>query len=114
MAMIVIQSVLALFIGLGGIIKIIRVPFQVEHWSHYSYPLWFLTVVGVLELLSAIGLVAGFWNRTFAIGASLVIIFLMLGAMYTHLFKANHSFDMLIPSLICLIFSVIVIVRNMK
>lgn len=27
----------------GGVIKVLHVPFQVEHWRHYEYPLWFLS-----------------------------------------------------------------------
>ncbi|PNB45780.1 DoxX family protein, partial [Pseudomonas sp. GW456-E7] len=41
---------LAAFMLAGGIIKVLRVPFQVEHWRHYQYPLWFLTVTGILEI----------------------------------------------------------------
>ncbi|MET3698853.1 hypothetical protein SAMN05877753_11088 [Bacillus oleivorans] len=30
---------LAAFMLIGGVIKVLRVPFQVEHWLHYRYPL---------------------------------------------------------------------------
>lgn len=60
---------LAAFMLVGGIIKVFRVPFQVEHWRHYQYPLWFLTVTGILEIAGALAMTAGIWNRYAAFGA---------------------------------------------
>lgn len=54
MTVIVIQVILAVFILVGGFIKLLRIPFQVEHWQHYSYPLWFMSVIGLIELIGAI------------------------------------------------------------
>jgi uncharacterized membrane protein len=110
----VMQVILAVFIFLGGMIKILRLPFQVEHWVHYQYPLWFMTVTGVLELIGAIGLLGGIWNRYLAVGSGLLLIMLMLGAIHAHVFRAEQPLHTTIPATICLILSILVVIRNLK
>lgn len=75
---------LAAFMLVGGIIKVFRVPFQVEHWRHYQYPLWFLTVTGILEIAGALAMTAGIWNRYAAFGAGVLFVVLMAGAVHAH------------------------------
>jgi uncharacterized membrane protein len=108
----VMQVILAVFIFLGGVIKVLRVPFQVEHWVHYQYPLWFMSVTGVLELIGAIGLIGGIWNRYLAVGSSILLIILMLGAIHAHVIRAEQSLVTTIPATICLILSILVVIRN--
>lgn len=112
--MTIMQLILAVFIFAGGVIKVFRVPFQVEHWQHYQYPLWFMSVTGFLELIAGIALIAGIWNRYLAVGAAAVLIILMLGAIHAHIFRANQSVATAIPAMVCLLLSIIVIVRNLK
>ncbi|WP_407653440.1 DoxX family protein [Brevibacillus ruminantium] len=99
--------------GTGGLIKIARVPFQVEHWSHYQYPLLFMTVVGLLELIGAVALAGGFWNKSLAVAAGVLFIPLMLGAIHAHLFRARQPIMTILPSLLTLLFSVLVIYCNL-
>ncbi len=107
----ILQIILAVFIGLGGIIKVLRIDFQVQHWQEYQYPMWFLTVTGIMEIIAAIAIIAGFWNRGLVlIGSSIIVVF-MLGAIYTHLFRVHQPLNTIIPSTICLILSIILIVR---
>ncbi|MFB0843463.1 DoxX family protein [Paenibacillus oleatilyticus] len=110
----VLQVILAVFIFTGGIIKLLRVPFQVEHWQHYQYPLWFMSVTGFLELIGGIMLIAGIRNRRLAVGAGVLLVILLLGAIHAHIFRANQPVATTIPALVCLILSIIVIIRNLK
>lgn len=109
--MIVMQVILAVFILSGGIIKLLRVPFQVEHWKHYRYPLWFMSVTGFLELMGGLTMIAGIWNRTLAIGSGLLFVILLLGAVHAHIFRAKQAIAMAAPATICLILSIIVIIQ---
>ncbi|WP_039075744.1 DoxX family protein [Bacillus sp. MSP13] len=103
---------LAVFMLAGGIIKVFRVPFQVEHWRHYQYPLWFLTVTGILEIAGALAMTAGIWNRLGAFGAGALFIFLMAGAVHAHMIRARQSVLMTIPAIICLVVSVMIVMRE--
>ncbi|MBL4963885.1 DoxX family protein [Bacillus halotolerans] len=101
---------LAAFMLAGGIIKVFRVPFQVEHWRHYQYPLWFLTVTGILEIVGAFAMTAGIWNRYAAFGAGVLFVVLMAGAVHAHIVRARQSVLMTIPAIICLIVSISIII----
>ncbi len=103
---------LAAFMLAGGIIKVFRVPFQVEHWRHYQYPLWFLTVTGILEIAGALSMTAGIWNRYAAFGAGVLFVVLMAGAVHAHIVRAHQSLLMTIPAAICLIVSIMIIIRE--
>ncbi|ARV45290.1 hypothetical protein BCV50_09820 [Bacillus subtilis] len=110
MISIIMKASLAVFMLAGGIIKVLRVPFQVEHWRHYQYPLWFLTVTGILEITGALAMTAGIWNRYAAFGAGVLFVVLMAGAVHAHIFRARQSVLMTIPAMICLIVSIIIII----
>lgn len=83
---------LAAFMLAGGVIKVLHVPFQVEHWRHYDYPLWFLSVTGCLEIVGALGMTAGIWNRYFAVGSGVLFCILMIGAIHAHMFERPITF----------------------
>jgi len=105
---------LAAFMFIGGWIKVLRVPFQVDHWHHYQYPLWFLTVTGVLEIVGALGMMAGGWNRQAALASGILFAVLLIGAIHAHLFRAHQSLPTTIPAVACLVISLIIIVRELK
>ncbi|MGG3889421.1 DoxX family protein [Metabacillus fastidiosus] len=110
--MIVLKIILGGFVGLGGLIKVFQFNFQVEHWRAYEYPLWFMTVTGVLELLASIALFAGFGNRYLTIIGSLIIFAVMIGAVYTHIFRAEQPLVTVIPSAVCLMFAFIILIKG--
>ncbi|MFJ7941722.1 DoxX family protein [Peribacillus sp. NPDC096622] len=113
MIAIVMQVILAVFILVGGFIKLLRIPFQVEHWQHYQYPLWFMSVIGFIELIGAIGMIGGIWNRYLAVGSGVLFVLIMIGALHAHIFRAHQSIVMIVPAMICLILSIMVIIKNL-
>ncbi|RAL24193.1 DoxX family protein [Thermoflavimicrobium daqui] len=110
----VIQILLAINFLSGGFVKLFRVPFQVEHWQAYQYPLWFMSVIGFIEIIGALGLVAGIWNRYIAISTCIILVFILIGAIYTHIFRANQAFVTIIPAMVCLILCIIVIIQKWR
>lgn len=107
-----IQIVLGLYIMLGGVIKLLRVPFQVGHWQLYQYPMWTMTVVGIAEILIAAGLIGGLGDHRLSVMAGAVLVLIMFGAIYTHLLKARQPAITIVPASLCLILALIVISRN--
>lgn len=67
-----------------------------ETFAHWGYPAWFATLVGVLELAGAIGLLIPRTTRYAVLGLSMI----MLGAAYTHL--VNNEAAQLVRPLIFL------------
>lgn len=82
----VIQVLLAAFILTEDVIKLLRVPFQVEHWRHYQYPLWFMSVTGFFELIGSIAVIYGVWNRYLAVGAGVLFVILMPRCLFMPIF----------------------------
>lgn len=71
-------------------------------FQHWGYPLWFLFVVGGIELVAGLLLL---WRRTAPVGA-LLIICVMAGAMWTHYwidFRPKEAFHELVPMTLALI-----------
>ena len=56
-----------------------------QMFTHWGYPAWFATLIGVLELAGAIGLLIPQTTRYAVLGLTVI----MFGAAYTHL--ANHE-----------------------
>jgi uncharacterized membrane protein YphA (DoxX/SURF4 family) len=56
-----------------------------QMFTHWGYPTWFATVIGVLELFGAIGLLIPKTTRFAVLGLTVI----MFGAIYTHL--SNHE-----------------------
>ncbi|WP_147635544.1 DoxX family protein [Risungbinella massiliensis] len=110
----VLQVILSLFILVGGFIKVLHIPFQVEHWQHYQYPMWFMSVIGFIEIIGAIAMIGGIWNRYLTIGSGVLLIILMLGAIHAHIFRADQPIVTIIPAAICLILSIVLIFSNWK
>ena len=54
-------------------------------FAHWAYPAWFATLIGVLELTGAVGLLIPRTTRYAVLGLTVI----MSGAAYTHL--ANHE-----------------------
>lgn len=104
---------LALDFLLAGIMKFVRPPFMLAHWTEYRYPLSFMTVTGIMELACAIALITGIWFRSWSIAASLFAIVLMVGAVYTHLFRAGHPFSMTIHAWVLILLSVILLLGTL-
>lgn len=70
--------------GLSIVIGLDQVQLMFEHWG---FPLWFMTAVGFLEVLCAVALMS---PRSTFVG-SVALIFLMSGAVLTHLMSAEYT-----------------------
>ena len=72
------------FLAAAGM-KFAAVPFEVEGFARFGYPIWFMYVVGALQLLGAVLL----WTRgCVALGASLLAV-IMVGAVGSHLLAGD-------------------------
>jgi hypothetical protein len=85
------------FLAAAGM-KFAAVPFEVEGFARFGFPLWFMYVVGVLQLLGAVLL----WTPgCVALGAGLLAV-LMVGAVGSHLL-AGDPVLMPLPAFVLLI-----------
>ncbi|MEM7126006.1 MAG: DoxX family protein [Chloroflexota bacterium] len=66
----------ALAMGLSGVTKLMVHPDWVIEFNNFGYPIWFMYLIGILQVAAAIGL----WiSRTRFISAALIVV-IMIGA----------------------------------
>lgn len=83
----VLRGLLTVVFLIAAGMKFAAVPFEVEGFARFGYPLWFMYVVGTLQLLGAVLL----WTRgCVALGAGLLAV-LMVGAVGSHLLAADPA-----------------------
>lgn len=71
---------LALIFAASGLAKLASLQFEIDAFTRWGYPLWFMTLTGCLETAGAVGLLI---KRLSAL-ASACLALLMLGAIATH------------------------------
>ncbi len=90
---------LASAFGFAGFLKVSASPMEIELFTRFGYPLWFMYGIGAAELAGAIGLIGGRLidvrlPRVAAIGLCVI----MIGAIGSHLMY--DSLFMMLPAAI--------------
>lgn len=94
----ILPGVLAIIFLLSGGAKLASLPFEVEAFARWGYPLWFMYLTGVLELAGVIGLLL---PRLSAL-AGACLAGLMVGAVLTHLVHAEWPMLIIAASIMLL------------
>ncbi|MGJ9385191.1 DoxX family protein [Salipaludibacillus sp. CF4.18] len=84
---------------------------MVEDFKNYGYPGWFRVFTGLVEVISAVLVIAGIWNETLAAWGGLFILATMIGAIFTHI-KINDAVKNMMMPIILLILGLIVLLIN--
>lgn len=77
----ILSYILALIFFASGAAKLLSLPFELEAFARWGYPIEFMYFIGVAECLGAIGLLIPRLSSC----AALCLTGLMLGAVATHL-----------------------------
>lgn len=76
-----------------------------DEFAAYGLPVWAHYLVGFLKIGSAIALIAGIWIPSVGFFASILVAFLMLGALGMHL-KIKDPYIKSLPAFLMLVMSV--------
>lgn len=87
----------AVFLVAAGM-KFAALPFEVAGFERFGYPLWFMYVIGALQLIGAVML----WSRHFIDLGAMLLAVLMVGAAGSHL-HAGDPIMMTLPALVLFI-----------
>jgi putative oxidoreductase len=113
--LIILQVVLGVGFTLFGVTKFGSKQ-MTEEFKRYGFSSGFRVLTGLLELLGAIGMIAGIWvtdpNLSLYAGALLVII--MMGAVWTHVFKVKDPFMKTVFPIVLMILSAIVVLLSVS
>ncbi|MGP7817440.1 DoxX family protein [Niallia sp. 01092] len=106
---VIIQIILICIFVLSISMKLLRTKSMVHHWNEYRYPMWFMNVTALLELVGVIGLIIAFWIPEFLKFSGALFIVLMLGAIHAHFVRAKHKPIMALNALAMLILSIVIL-----
>ncbi|OAH53917.1 hypothetical protein AWH48_11660 [Domibacillus aminovorans] len=108
------QGLLAIAFLLFGFMKLSANSMQVDAFNNvYGYGLGFMYVVGAIEVISAIGLLIGYWKKNLVSVFSGVLMMVMAGAVITHI-MAGQGFGVAMMPLILLLLAAIVFFGQRK
>lgn len=93
------SGLLALLYLMSGGTKLAGMPPHAENFARWGWPDWLPAVVGTLEIASAVALLV---PRAAFFGACALIV-IMLGATYTHLFRATGEGGMAGAAIVLLV-----------
>ncbi|HTG71556.1 MAG TPA: DoxX family protein [Candidatus Udaeobacter sp.] len=112
----ILSIVLQVILGLGflmfGLMKFGSKQ-MVEGFKHYGYPGWFRVFTGIVEVISAILVIAGIWNKTLAAWGGLFIVATMIGAIFTHI-KIKDTVQQMMMPIILFILGLVVLLLNLS
>jgi hypothetical protein len=106
---VIIHIILICIFAMSISMKLLRTKSMVHHWNEYRYPMWFMNVTTLLELVGVIGLVIAYWIPEFLKFSGVLFTFLMLGAIHAHFVRAKHKPIMALNALAMLILSIVII-----
>ena len=100
-AAIVLAGLLASLFLVTGTGKVIAVPSMRQRAAHVGFSVGAYRRIGALEVLGAIGLLAGFAAPTIGVAAATGILLLMLGAIAAHA-RSKDTLGVMAPAVIVL------------
>lgn len=68
---------------------------SVDSFSRWQLPQWFRLVTGLVETTAAILLIIGFWNESFILCGSVMLVLVAIGGFLTHVRIKDSFLDML-------------------
>ena len=74
-----------------GLIKIFGLKMEVETFTYFGYPLWFMKMTGITELIGAVLLLGGFFNNLLFVIGGFYASAIMFGALSTHIIRTNDN-----------------------
>ncbi|MEK3884789.1 DoxX family protein [Paenibacillus sp. PL2-23] len=106
---IIIQSWLLLWIAFQGASKIAGTKQQVELFQSIRWPQQLRIIAGVVQLIGAAALIAGYWAPAAAAWAGIWLGVTMLVAIAAHI-RVKHSAGQLAPALVTLVLALAVVI----
>lgn len=108
---IVLQSLLVAYYLFSGTAKIIGAKYWAEIFAHLGLSQRFRVVTGIVQLVGAAALIAGYWYGWATAWAGVWLGITMLVACFVHL-KARDTFGKTAPALVFAALNIIVLSIN--
>lgn len=111
----IIATGLQVFLGLvflgSGASKIVGAQRQVESFDLLRLPQWFRPIVGGVEIIGALGIIAGTVLHWLAVAAAIWLVGIMLGALLTHLRIRDTAQHFMPPAVLLCVAALVIALR---
>ncbi len=111
----ILQIVIAAIIGYYGTIRLIGTAEMIATFQSFNYAEWFMRLVGVLEIGSALCLVINAIAPKYKIlinVAGFIIMILTIGAVCSHFFRQKNIGEGLIPLAVAILTVILLMIHN--
>ena len=86
-----IALILTVMFLMAGVSKIMAINQMQKSFIFFNYPMWFLRLTGVLELIGSIILVIGFFETNFYVFGGFYLAGIMVGAIGSHVLRVADN-----------------------
>ena len=90
------QGILALVFLNAGLGKIVGSKLHQETFRHLKLPQWFRFFTGLVETVSAVLLIFGYWYYEYVFWGALLVTAVGIGGVISHI-RVKDSFKVLLP-----------------
>lgn len=80
----ILQGLLGAAFLMAGLGKIVGSKMHKEGFAKWRLPQWFRVVTGIIELVAAVLLIVGFWQKDLVLYGALMVVVIGLGGTLTH------------------------------
>lgn len=91
-----ITTTISLIFIVNGILKLTNNQLEIEQFIHFGYPLWFMYLTAIVNILAGIGLV---YKNTFIISAVLLLL-LLITSIVSILLNHDSAMTLMQPALV--------------
>lgn len=100
---IILTVLLILIFGFTGIVKVLGLQKFKDNFTHLHLPQWFRFVTGILEVIAVICLVIGFWQKSFLLMGSLLLVCVGIGGAIAHARMKHGANDILVIAILAVL-----------
>jgi putative oxidoreductase len=99
----ILSILLIIIFGFTGIAKITGVQKFKDNFTHLHLPQWFRLVTGILEVIAIICLIIGFWQKSFLLIGSLLLVCIGIGGAIAHARMKHSAKDILVIAILAVV-----------
>ena len=103
---IILQSLLALIFVLTGLGKVAGAKVQKESFDNLKLPQWFRVITGLLQLVAAACLIAGYWNTGWLQAGAIILSVIGIGGVLSHV-RVKDSFKNMLPIVVLAVIAIV-------
>lgn len=84
---------------MAGVGKLLGMKMNVDLFTKWRLPQWFRLITGLVETIASIFLIIGFWSENYILYGAVILVFVGISGVLTHI-RIKDSFKDMLPILV--------------